>query len=85
MICPYRYTPCNGRPLGRGCGCATGRIAVPIDGVQHWHRGRARGVSSFLAESLKPCRRSTACVALAIAFGLGFTAAVWTVGLIVTR
>lgn len=61
------------------------RVLVPIDGLEHWPRGRTGQVSSFLAESLnrlaRHVRRHT-WAGLALAFALGFLAAVWTVGLI---
>lgn len=64
------------------------RVTLPLAGVAIWPRStRARRLSSFLAERLNrpiTCRTGRAIAYLAIAAGLGFNAAIWTVGLIVT-
>lgn len=64
------------------------RVTMPLDGLQSWSRASGlRRISSFLAESLNrpiTCRAGRAIAYLAIAAGVGFNAAIWTVGLIVT-
>ena len=51
------------------------RMPIPIEGLDHYPR----------RDGLVRCRVSTAGLAIACAFIAGFAAAIWTIGLIVTR